>query len=272
MPRSASVCAGKPVLSVNVKFVLIVPVPATAWNVTITVQLAPGARTAAAPVQLLVAMLKYRVVRLPLPPAPGAGRVTPVTVTLAPPVAVLVSVTVPFAFSGYSDPTGKETRSRGCGVAATRATAVPFNATGEPVTVALVDVMVTVPVGEPLAVGENLIAIEQLVPTARVAPQVPPLRLKGAVTATAMPVKPTGPVLVRVSVWFALFVPVRVLPKVNDVGATLAVAVIAPASSTAPISKPPPCGRTLPKKSVVGALTPLADAVPALSTGGVVVE
>ena len=107
--------------------------------------------------------------------------------------------------------------------------------------------MVAVPVGEPPAVGENLILIEQFAPTARVAVQVPPLRLNGAVTATAIPVTATGPVLVRVSVWFALFVPVRVLPKVNDVGATLAVAVIDPASSTAPISKPPPWGRGLPK-------------------------
>ena len=86
-----------------VRFVLIVPVPATALKVSITVQFAPGARTA--PVQLLVVMEKYRVARVPLPPAPpGAGRVTPVTVTLALPAgAVLVSVTVPWALDcGYT--------------------------------------------------------------------------------------------------------------------------------------------------------------------------
>jgi len=93
---------------VKVRFVLIVPVPATALNLSITVQLAPGARTAAAPVQLLVAILKYRVVRLPLPPLPAAGSVTEVTVTLAlPAAAALLSVTVPVAVvSGYADPAG----------------------------------------------------------------------------------------------------------------------------------------------------------------------
>jgi len=109
----------------------------------ITVQLAPGARTAAVPVQLLVAMLKYRVVRLPLPPAPGAGSVTPVIVTLAlPAAAVLVSVTVPLAFAGYAVPAGKEISRRVVGVAATPDTPVPVRLTGEPVTAALLSAVI----------------------------------------------------------------------------------------------------------------------------------
>lgn len=46
----------------------------------------------------------------------------------------------------------------------------------------------------------------------------------------------------------------------------------APASSTAPISNPAPCGRRLPKKSVPGAVTPLADAVPVSMVGELVVS
>jgi len=276
VPRTASFCAPRPVLSVMVRFVLIVApagARATSLNLSTTVQLAPGARTAAAPVQLLVAMLKYRVVRLPLPPLPAAGNVTAVIVTLALPAgATLVSVTVPRAvLFGYTVPARYVTVSRGVGVAATLETPVPMRVTGEPVTVPF-EVIVTDPLAGPLAVGENLTRIVQFAPTASVVVQLPPLRLNGAVTATLMPVNPTAPVLVSVSVWFALFVPVRVLAKVSEVGATLADAVIVPASSTAPMSNPVPCGRGLPKKSLVGAATPLAVPVPTFRIGGVVVE
>jgi hypothetical protein len=89
----------------------------------------------------------------------------------------------------------------GFGVIATvRITPVPLSATGDPVTVALVPVIVAVPLAAPAAVGLNRTLMVQVAAAASVAVQLPPLRLKGAVTATAMPVKAPVPVLCSVKV------------------------------------------------------------------------
>src|SRR5580704_2736721 len=86
------------------------------------------------------------------------------------------------------------------------ATPVPVSETGEPVTVAPVPVMVTEPVAAPAAVGLNRTKMVQFAPAFRVAAQVPPFRLKGAVTVIAVIGKAAVPVLESVNVWLALFV------------------------------------------------------------------
>ena len=91
---------------------------------------------------------------------------------------------------------------------------MPESDTGEPVT-ATFAVMVTEPVFAPVLVGENVTVIVQVVPAARVAPQVPPVRVNwfGVVgilvvaTATVMPVASAFPVLCSVKVCAALVVP-----------------------------------------------------------------
>src|SRR5580704_5609096 len=103
--------------------------------------------------------------------------------------------------------------------------------------------------------------IVQFAPAAKVAPQVPPPVPVGlendAVTATAMPVAPVPPVLLRVRVWAALVVPRTTLVKLSEVGFTANMAVEAPApwNSTAPTSNRlglDGLGRAFPKKSVDG--------------------
>lgn len=126
--------------------------------------------------------------------------------------------------SGLTDNTG----------APVKATPVPERATGEPVTTTL-PVMVAVPLLVTAAVGLKITPMVQVLPAARVVPQVPPERENGAVTATVIPVKEAVPVLLRVSVWAALVDPTVTLPKGNEVGATLAmgaVAVVVPLSTT----------------------------------------
>jgi hypothetical protein len=141
---------------------------------------------------------------------------------------------------------------------------VPVSCTAEPVTVALLPVMVTVPVAAPAAVGEKRTLMVQVAATVRVPPQDPPARTKGAVTTTLMPVKVAVPVLLRVRVCEALLVPVATFPKARDVGVTLTIGAAAgPVYSTAPMSTLRPCGLTVPKKSWFGApvLLPVSTAV-----------
>jgi hypothetical protein len=111
------------------------------------------------------------------------------SVGLAPPSAacpIPVSVTFPVLVSentwvgAPSTPTPLVAfpKLRNVGVRAalsTGATPVPLSPTGEPATVTFA-VIVTVPVFEPVVVGENVTVIVQEAPAAKVAPQVPPGR------------------------------------------------------------------------------------------------
>src|ERR1700721_380789 len=80
----------------------------------------------------------------------------------------------------------------------TGVTPVPVNPTGDPVTVTLLPVMVTVPVCAPVAVGENTTKMVQVLPTVSgvAVLQVPPAvgRENGAVTVIAVNVTGAPPV------------------------------------------------------------------------------
>ena len=76
-------------------------------------------------------------------------------------------------------------------------------------------------------------------------PQVPPAvpvgLENGAVTATAMPVAPVPPVLLRVRVWAALVVPRTTLVKLSEVGLT--------ATAIWLLRHPPPGTRLRPRQT-----------------------
>src|ERR1017187_2973569 len=148
----------------------------------------------------------------------------------------------------------------------TEAVPVPLRDTGEPATTKL-PAMLAVPVTgvELTTVGVNTTLMEQFAPAASVVPQVPPAvaRENGPVKATAIPVRGWLPVLLSVRVNAALVAPTPTLPKLCEVGDTLApgagqVPVPAFSSSIAPMSAlhPLPSGLGWPKKSVLGSVTP----------------
>src|ERR1700687_2419774 len=139
------------------------------------------------------------------------------------------------------------------GVRAALSTPVPLSATGEPMTGTLA-VMASVPVAAPAAVGRNTTLMVQVVPAARVVPQVPPAapagRAKGPVNAKVMPVAVVPPVFLSVRVCAE-----RLVPNASDVGDTLRTATPLVWNSTAPTSIAPAIsGLGLPKKSLVGAI------------------
>ncbi len=141
----------------------------------------------------------------------------------------------------------------GVNVAAiTGVTPVPVKDTGAPVTVTLA-VMVAVPVAAPVAVGANATVMVQLVPAARVAPQVPPVLENGAApTPIVIPVAPRVPVLLNVR-FSVLVCPVATLPNASGLGETLSTAAGVATNSTAPASTALFVFRFLPKKSCEGA-------------------
>jgi hypothetical protein len=116
-------------------------------------------------------------------------------------------------------------------------TPLPLRLTGEPATGTLA-VTVSVPFTAPAAFGENTTLIVQEVSEARVPPQVPPDRVKrGDEKARVIPVRVDPPVLLRVSVWAALVVPIVTSPKDSGPPVMLATAGPAlPVNSTAPAS------------------------------------
>jgi hypothetical protein len=117
-------------------------------------------------------------------------------------------------------------------------------------------VIAAFPLAGPVVVGEKTTLIVQVVPAARVAPQLPPPVVgleNGPVNATAMPVAPAPPVLCSVSAWVALVVPCTVLENVSEVGVTFRTAMLGTWNSTAPASTELLVFLGLPKKSVEGA-------------------
>ena len=228
-------------------------------NLTVTVQLLPGCSVA--PVQLSgpanAPTLKKYVRALPPDTA------TLLTVMKAPPAAaVFVSVTtcVPVTW-----PDGNVIVS-GLGAidtVARAATTLPESGTGEPTTGTFAAI-VTDPAAAPTAVavtGASTTLIVHEAPAVSVVPQVPPAepvgRENGAVTVTVIPVADAAVEFVTVSACDGLVVPRAHVPNDSDAGATRTAGGIT--ISTAPMSKPDPCGRDVPKKSAAGA--PAANAL-----------
>src|SRR5215470_7486953 len=173
-PDSATVAdAGSVSLTVSV------PVPAcnrpVAWNLTVTVQEAPGASPPAGQV-LLDTVSETPFVTLEIPIVSGP--------VLPPPAGALFR-TVTFCVTGMPAAVRKFKL-----VGVTKSlTPLPLSGTGGFVTGTLA-VTVNEPVAGPAAFGENTTLIVQELSEARVAPQVPPDRVKrGDEEATVMPVR-----------------------------------------------------------------------------------
>jgi len=142
------------------------------------------------------------------------------------------------------------------------ATPVPLSVTGEPVT-ATVDVRVSEPPARPFAVGLNTTFMVQLAPAAKPAAKVaavhePPdwENSLDPEMARVIAAEAAAPLLVNVSVFAALVVPVTTFPKANGppVTASTGTGGVDP-NSTAPgsnLALSPGSGLRLPKKSNLG--------------------
>src|ERR1035438_9976805 len=129
-------------------------------------------------------------------------------------------------------------------------------------------VMVTVPVTAPPATGLNTTVMVQITWAASVAVQLllaPGVtRENGPEKTTLIPVRVRLPVLLSVRVKEALVAPCPTVPKLYEVGDTLAAPQLPGfCNSTAPMSElhPVPSGLTWPKKSkaVPGTVTPVGS-------------
>ena len=90
------------------------------------------------------------------------------------------------------------------------------------------DAMVSVPEYGPLSEGEKITPVEQLIPAARVEPQVFSTRLKGGVAVSVSEVAAEPPLLVSVTVWTGLDWPGVTTGKTSCAGLTLSPAGVCP--------------------------------------------
>ena len=153
-------------------------------------------------------------------------KVPPVKATLPPVVFVTVSI-----FAELVVPTGTLPKARGLGLTlavGAGGVPVPLRATGEPLTGTL-PVMDSVPLTDPVIVGEKTTLIVQVAPPARLVPQVPPAAPVGREytvdeNVREIAVRFAPPLFDSVSVWGVLLLPVATEPKEREVGETLAIA------------------------------------------------
>ncbi len=188
-------------MTVRVAVFAVTNVAVGEWNLTLMVQLAPGARVAP---QVAAEMMK-------------SPELEPLMAALIGPVAAVQwLVTVTFCTVLSPGPNVKKVKADGN---TDSLAPVPLKVTGEPFTGTLA-VRVTLPAATPGAAGENTMFMVQLPATARVVPHEPPDRVNGAPTTAEIFVAVAPPLLYSVKVWAALVLWTNTLPNDNEVGST----------------------------------------------------